>query len=1789
MANITKSTSYKRYKESFTSSLHLGTIHIETEYLDRTRKTTVESIQGMTWHNKIVDSNKEVELLSANRIELTETSKEYFDTGYKRVAIDKIHGLQDVTPNEDKTYTYSVSTLEGEIAQILDNANHITSQSDGLVGEMELEYNTGEEDVEGKTVLNADVPATSINFSERGSGSIEKVTIKGKTEGSQSVKAPQLVFGEGETSSIPFSFFEGNGADRWGWYGYAFKTPFSGKIKAKLKNSAPNDFRLNLWIPNEKTFSNADLRKGVEVEVSNATHIGFHAPSYQIASSKKGRLLELIKKNEVIISLQEKGKPNIYSYGGMIVGTPSDLIMRSNGEVYDELDLLSGRLIQRIDGGGRVMANPINRTIAITLTNDVKSLTYLKGSQTLRTQSETIIPTTEIDYKISNSVVRHQGADIEVENGKAGKMLKGVMYGNTEVRDTWTLRDKWTTKKTVGTNDGNVGNGNDAITLDLLPMPSLSPFKVCGNVAYKKIVFYGKFGNFLKGKEISTTADLIFNEADIPKNAMYIRLSQNTSNPIDLVIKDLNDNVIPYPQPRLMGVENPVVSVINGNMWSSSARLSENLEDWGKSAYSSWNRVMKLKPNTRYRFNATFRIKNGQLVFQLGEQKSDGTRVGLVYFNKSNNTPNLEETNHSQTFITNDTGDVFVNFYPCGNETALKWAMETIKQSSISIFEETKYPNDTKLDIESNHISTTPKITLHGLKDVKDEWDMVNETVTRRVGRVVIDGSDDEKLGLSLYNGVKIFKIPVVGVQDGADSSVCNRLTRDNNINNNFLHYKQTNNGFEVFFTDTNMTLEQFKAWLSKNPLEFVYKLPTPIIEPIKITPPSPKTSTASITLPSKLNHVGDVSDFVAWNPYKEHYVRYNHTQNGEVLSQHTYENLTELNKRQFVGLYGKRTYVEQQYANKVSTQGDKGLSKYVLIEPNKDYTVTLLFTETPDCETIKVNLGGAETEMRVDNPQVHITTPQVLLNNMCSISGYGLKGKMTNIMVLPSVGDNKFVDIDYFDGLNNIGEIKLVDDVAKASIVLQQTNGNLFDQKLKTNGNNFELSTNNLLSLRPNKKYVLKARQYEEDYSYYLYMQKYNSNKVSSPSVPNIGGSKVDIKVLNFTTENHEVYGRVYSNNVRGDLSMHTQYPIELCYADMVKDGIRPCHHDEIEFLLPMQLCRVGSVYDNLFYDELKGYYRIQQSIGHKYFVGADNESWSLVTDRRFDSERLLRFRYNNMDIQIKALGEFMTNRFTKGAEYSPYESCAFIGNNFVVSIDKERLDSPTLDGFKRWLSNNNLHLYYQLSTPIMIELPQYAGRVGLNTYKDELYTFPKNCKPTIFTLDVPIDKTYRFYESKQGQGNAKRVELTDERLTDEDVTFIDKMHGSGISNLIENPNNVETMLKPNYEGKAVNHTLTNSRISTINIHGFEPNETTVGTYNNALKRYELVVQNVSGINSNSYTLGLPYKLEKYADGSHDTVSYNNTLKQWVFNGETKLGVTFSDDGVFTTPVEVFKGMSPRSGLIGELKVRFNSGVTSARLYYNLGTTTNYNTIRGMSNNVDFYIGFFNTGGTKIDYATKIGADSEYTNLAPLSSVVPECLILTQLQGIAECTYHLDKTYYYQDLTSPIELSLYNGTNTISTTTDSLVEIRNNGLNKKVLSYEDETYTLYWTYVGGEGDITVSLGGTTVSVSGQQGYVTFKTQSEAPQNALIVGGYNLSIKDLMLVKGDKIEGLSYFEGSRAVGTAFIDEDGTTKYKISLVSGKNLVDKKFEERITFEDDNKHNVVVTKLLGKIPKK
>ena len=82
-------------------------------------------------------------------------------------------------------------------------------------------------------------------------------------------------------------------------------------------------------------------------------------------------------------------------YKSNILTVNEDVTLRSNGDVYDELNLLTGRLTQRIDENNEVLAQAVVKTVDLTVVNqdgENVSLKPIEGTMHLSTSSETINP-----------------------------------------------------------------------------------------------------------------------------------------------------------------------------------------------------------------------------------------------------------------------------------------------------------------------------------------------------------------------------------------------------------------------------------------------------------------------------------------------------------------------------------------------------------------------------------------------------------------------------------------------------------------------------------------------------------------------------------------------------------------------------------------------------------------------------------------------------------------------------------------------------------------------------------------------------------------------------------------------------------------------------------------------------------------------------------------------------------------------------------------------------------------------------------------------------------------------------------------------------------------------------------------------------------------------------------------------------------------------------------------------------------------------------------------------------
>lgn len=193
------------------------------------------------------------------------------------------------------------------------------------------------------------------------------------------------------------------------------------------------------------------------------------------------------------------------------------------------------------------------------------------------------------------------------------------------------------------------------------------------------------------------------------------------------------------------------------------------------------------------------------------------------------------------------------------------------------------------------------EIVLRGIGDVKDELDLTRGEYIQRIGEVVLDGSDDE--GWELMFAASAYGNPIYGTKSNyINSSDYVELVFKNDrialqgaaqiINTNVEEaiYINTWENTGIIGIKIGLDFNDFKQYLSQNPVKVQYVLATPIIHKVNLTNtkviPSYATEThyetitpsdsliPNITIPSTLNYD------VAIKPSTEYTIRANTSDN---------------------------------------------------------------------------------------------------------------------------------------------------------------------------------------------------------------------------------------------------------------------------------------------------------------------------------------------------------------------------------------------------------------------------------------------------------------------------------------------------------------------------------------------------------------------------------------------------------------------------------------------------------------------------------------------------------------------------------------------------------------------------------------------------------------------------------------------------------------------------------------------------------------------------------------------
>lgn len=169
-----------------------------------------------------------------------------------------------------------------------------------------------------------------------------------------------------------------------------------------------------------------------------------------------------------------------------------------------------------------------------------------------------------------------------------------------------------------------------------------------------------------------------------------------------------------------------------------------------------------------------------------------------------------------------------------------------------------------------------------------------------------------------------------------------------------------------------------------------------------------------------------------------------------------------------------------------------------------------------------------------------------------------------------------------------------------------------------------------------------------------------------------------------------------------------------------------------------------VGGVYNTL---EIKDDGGVVYTQNIKEIVLDNNINCTLTNS--YSSENHLFFNISAQDIKMVSdyrVQGIICDRF-KWEEFASFASKDYefiCGNNVNakvgIKIAKAKLESPTVEGFKKWLQNNPVTVQYQLETPIITHIPKELVPTIL-TQQTNILEVGGKVKASSFKVTLPVD----------------------------------------------------------------------------------------------------------------------------------------------------------------------------------------------------------------------------------------------------------------------------------------------------------------------------------------------------------------------------------------------------------------------------------------------------------------
>lgn len=332
------------------------------------------------------------------------------------------------------------------------------------------------------------------------------------------------------------------------------------------------------------------------------------------------------------------------------------------------------------------------------------------------------------------------------------------------------------------------------------------------------------------------------------------------------------------------------------------------------------------------------------------------------------------------------------------------------------------------------------------------------------------------------------------------------------------------------------------------------------------------------------------------------------------------------------------------------------------------------------------------------------------------------------------------------FLGIESFGEAEQEGDKYKISILSHGKNFVDFNAQIQDrNGTTHKILPNGIQVTSPsdNRQYwchsALRVKLKKNTNYYCSFKYKTQAPGIGWIAIRTINDTLIKDLILNngsFNSgDNDEIDVQFYASLGSPTVNNTVEY-----YDFQIEEGTiptlsEPYIKDKKDILIKEPLKGIGDIKDVLYEDN--GQVKINRFASKYTFTG--DENWIKSGQ---DGVNTILFYMAKTDIKKGTKNIICSSFITKTGIWNPSTDFDGIsmdeGNNIMIRIDKSKLSTLDVEGFKAWLKANPTIIVYQLATPT-VEVVENCVDIDLDTYQDKTYFNILNSLPGTLDFKVP------------------------------------------------------------------------------------------------------------------------------------------------------------------------------------------------------------------------------------------------------------------------------------------------------------------------------------------------------------------------------------------------------------------------------------------------------------------